>query len=168
MLPKRNTLAERPTPPLPRSGSAPPACGSYWTQRSRHGLCIIPGVSVGRIPSGQFHTGYAVTPPARACRPIGRAVVCDPTEPISFGDFLASRNRIARENQADRGRLLGNLHRPMPTRQAAADPSLNRARLLPKLGEVLPVEPAPKAQRIMPTRVVERSVRTGSLIDVVI
>lgn len=97
-----------------------------------------------------------------------RASVCDPTEPISFGDFLSERNRVARERQVDRGRMLGNLNRPAGCGPRPDRTSLNQPTLLPKLGEVLPVEPAPKAQRVVRTQVLERSIRTGNLIDVVI
>lgn len=168
MLPRRHTNPSRRGDSADQSRVSHSVARSYGTARPRHGLCTTHGVSVGRIHSGQLHSGYAVTPPPPSCRLVPRATLCDPTEPIAFGDFLESRNRVARAEQADRGRLLGNLHRPAAPRPRRADASLNLPTLLPRLGEVLPVQPMPKAQQIVRTQVLERSVRTGSLIDVVI
>ncbi len=98
-----------------------------------------------------------------------RQELTDPNEPIPFGDFLLGRNRVDREAEVGSLRLLDRLGRPgrpigTPDTSKA---SSNLPKLLPKVGEVLPVKPEPKVQEVVRKQVLERQVMTGRIIDVV-
>jgi len=129
-------------------------------------------VSIASIPSGDFDRGYnpgAVSPAVRPSRPAPRQQDADPNEPISFGDFLLGRNLVDREAEVDSLRLLDRLgcvcHSIRPVDSSHA--SSNMPKLLPKVGEVLPVKPEPKVQDVVRRQVLERQVMTGRIMDVV-
>ena len=98
-----------------------------------------------------------------------RQELADPNEPIPFGDFLLGRNRVDREAEVDSLRLFDLLGRPgRPIRTPdTSKASSDMPKLMPKLGEVLPVKPEPKVQEVVRKQVLERQVMTGQIIDVV-
>lgn len=80
---------------------------------------------------------------------------------MPFADFLAARNRLAREAEADRP-LLGSLR---PERDALHMPTAPEG---PRLSDVPPTRPPDIAQQIVREYRKVRTVATGSLIDLII
>lgn len=136
----------------PDTPKIPEVTGPSLPARPRPGVCTLTGVR-----SGPIQTRCLPLPVRGASRaPAGAVVFHRYLEDLNRAPHASARPVVHRE--PDR-------YDPAPDAACRSAPQPGGPRLLPRLGEVLPVEPEPRARMTVEVRRLQRTAVTGRLID---